>query len=246
MYDVTNELEAGVNAIGIWLGRGWFGRSARQWTAFGSLRALLQMTVEYADGTMKTIVSDGDWRMSRSPIVENDIYLGEIYDAQLEQRGWTESHFDDESWKSTAVTLPLEGDLYPQQLQTITDTLEPVEILPHEDGPIVDFDQNHTGWLLLDIDGAEQGDEIVLRHAEALDADGGLRTINLRSADATDTYVVGDSGTVTYEPRFTYHEYRYAQIERYPGELASEDIRSKGEDIILLKWFVRPKNVRDE
>ncbi len=228
-YDLGDELKTGTNAIGIWLGRGWFGRSARHWTAFGSPRALCQVTVEYEDGTTCELSTGGDWQTASSPVVENDIYDGERYDARLKQSGWTESGFDDAAWESAAVVDSPEGDLFPQQIEPIvaTETIEPVEIREHEDGPIIDFGQNHAGRLSIDIEGGEPGNEVILHHAEALDKDGELQTVDLRSADATDIYVIADGDADTYEPRFTYHGYRYAQITGYPGELLAEDVRSR-------------------
>jgi alpha-L-rhamnosidase len=244
-YDVGSLLGEGTNAVGIWLGRGWFARSARQWLAFGSPRARLELTVEYEDGTTTTVSTGPDWGTAPSPVVENDIYEGETYDARQEQSGWAEPGFDDSDWESATLATAPDGELAPQRTDPIrvTETLDPVEVLDHEDGPILDFGQNHTGWLSLDVSGADPGDEIVLQHAEALDEEGGLRTVDLRSADATDTYVVGEGGgrhgaddawgeggnggETTYEPRFTYHGYRYAQISGYPGELTADDVRSR-------------------
>ncbi|WP_436907727.1 family 78 glycoside hydrolase catalytic domain [Halosimplex marinum] len=227
-YEVGDHLSEGANAVGIWLGRGWFARSARQWLSFGSPRARLDLTVEYEDGTTTTVSTGPDWRTAPSPVVENDIYEGETYDARLERPGWARAGFDDADWEAAAVADPPAGTLAPQRTDPIrvTETLEPVEIRDHEDGPVIDFGQNHTGWLSIDVTGGDPGDEVVLRHAEALDESGGLRTVDLRSADATDTYVVGE-GDATYEPRFTYHGYRYAQVSGYPGELTADDVRSR-------------------
>ena len=232
--DVTDHLREGDNAVGIWLGRGWFARSARQWLGFGSPRARLELTVEYEDDTTDRLATGPDWTTAPSPVVDNDIYGGESYDARRERPGWAEPGFDDGDWESAAVAESPAGQLTPQRTDPIrvTETLDPVAIHEGEDGPIVDFGQNHTGWLALDIDGGQSGEEITLRHAEALDDEGELRTVDLRSADAADTYVLGEAAaegdeSVTYEPRFTYHGYRYAQIEGYPGELTAEDVRSR-------------------
>ncbi|WP_276255888.1 family 78 glycoside hydrolase catalytic domain [Halomontanus rarus] len=249
-YEVGDRLEEGRNAIGLWLGRGWFGKAARQWNAHGSPRALLSGTVEYEDGTTRELGTDESWEATASPIVANDIYDGESYDARLEREGWAEPGFggrsgscerdergssepdtDADDWESATVVDGPDGTLYPQQTRPIAvaESLEPVEILAHEDGPILDFGQNHTGWLEVTVRGGTRGDEITVRHAEALDENGGLRTVDLRTADATDRYVVGGSenGVETYEPRFTYHGYRYAQLEGYPGDLRAADVRSK-------------------
>jgi alpha-L-rhamnosidase len=228
-YDVTDSLGAGENALGIWLGRGWYGRNARDWTGFGSPRAILQLHVEYEDGTTRTVSTDSSWRAAPSPILENDLYDGEVYDAREEPDGWAEPGFDDADWEGTSVVEAPGGDLVPQRTPPIrvTETVEPVEITEREDGPIVDFGQNLVGWVELTVEGADAGDEIELKHAEVLLEDGSLSLVDLRTADARDTYVARGDDRETYEPRFTYHGFRYAQITGYPGDLEKDDLRAK-------------------
>jgi alpha-L-rhamnosidase len=228
-YDVTGLLRKGKNALGLWLGRGWFGRNARDWTGFGSPRALLQLNVEYEDGTTRSVSTDSSWRSEPSPILENDLYDGEVYDARKESDGWNEPGFDDSDWESTNVVEAPGGDLVPQRTPPIrvTETLKPIEVLNCNEGPIVDFGQNLVGWLELTVDDAEAGDEIELKHAEMLLNDGSLALEDLRSADATDTYVARGDDEENYEPRFTYHGFRYAQITGYPSELDPDNVCAK-------------------
>jgi alpha-L-rhamnosidase len=228
-HDVTDELRAGENALGVWLGRGWYTKGAALWTSLASPRARLQLDVEYADGRTRRLTSGADWRATDGPVRENDIYDGEVYDARAERTGWTEPGFDDSSWTPAAPVSAPDGRLYPQQAPPIrvVETLEPVDVGEHGEGFIVDFGQNHTGWLELAVEGADAGDEITIRYAEALDEDGGLATVDLRSADATDVYVARGDDRETYAPRFTYHGYRFARVTGYPGELTVDDVRSK-------------------
>ena len=243
-HDVGDLLREGDNAVGVWLGRGWFAKSTRQWSAGGSPRARLRLTVEYEDGTTREITTGGDWTADASPVVANDIYHGETYDARLEQDGWATPGFDDDDWDSAAVVDGPAGTLSPQRTEPIevTDTLEPVALVERDDGVVVDFGQNHAGWVAIDVTGdargaddegdtpagsGEPGDEVVLRHAEILDGDGDLETTDLRTAEATDTYVLRGEGAESYEPRFTYHGYRYVHVSDYPGELTADDVRSK-------------------
>lgn len=228
-YDIAEHLAAGENALGLWLGQGWFGRNARDWTGFGAPRAILQLEIEYADGTTRTISTDSTWRAAPSPLIENDLYDGEVYDARQERNGWAEPGFDDVDWDGASIVEAPGGDPVPQRTPPIRviETLEPEEILDREEGPILDFGQNLVGWVELTVDGAEAGDEIKLRHGEVLLDDGSLALEDLRSADATDTYVAKGEDTETYEPRFTYHGFRYAQVVGYPGELDPEDVRAE-------------------
>ncbi len=231
-HDLTDHLSAGENALGLWLGRGWFGKAARQWSAFGSPRAMLRLTVEYEDGTTRTVTTGDEWAVGPSPVVANDIYAGETYDARREQAGWSEAGFNGE-WDAATVLAGPDGKVVPQRTPPIraTESVAPVAVHDHPEGPIVDFGQNLAGWVELRIEGAERGDEITIRHAEALTDDGGLATDDLRSAAATDTYVAGGAsngeGEERYSPRFTYHGFRYAQVSGYPGELDAGDATAK-------------------
>jgi alpha-L-rhamnosidase len=105
-------------------------------------------------------------------------------------------------------------------------TIEPESISDGEDGPVADFGQNLTGWVELDVSNASAGDEITIRHAEELHEDGSLALVDLRAADATDTYVASGEETGPYQPRFTYHGFRYAQVTGYPGDLGADDLRA--------------------
>ena len=230
-HDVGDVLQGGENALGLWLGRGWFSKTVSNWDSYGAPRALLQVNVTYTDGTSDSIVTDADWRLGRSPIIENDIYDGETYDARLEASGWAQAGFDDGDWKRAKESAPPADDVKrrPQRMQPIqvNEELAPVDVWTHDGDYVVDFGQNHTGWLELSIRGANEGDQITLKHAEILTDGGDIDTANLRDADATDTYVATGADVETYEPRFTYHGYRYAKILGYPGELSADDVVSK-------------------
>jgi len=99
-YDVTDYLKQGRNAIGIMLGRG------RYIKAYGYdevLKAILQLRVELADGRVVEVVTDESWRAADGPIVEDDVYNGEVYDATREFEGWDQPGFDDSGWSPVAV-----------------------------------------------------------------------------------------------------------------------------------------------
>lgn len=233
-YDVTNHIRRGENAAGIWLGKGWFSKdtpSFMNWSSHGPPRALVELDVTYSDGTTKTITTDNSWMTAPSPILENDVYDGETYDARRERDGWATSGFDDSSWEDVDE-LPAPGDDYilqPQRTQPIeiADEIEPVSVKPHDGGYVIDFGQNHAGWVEIKIRGASTGDEIVLKHAEVRDENGDLVMEDLRGADGTDRYVARGDNVETYEPRFTYHGYRYLEVRGYPGELTADDVTAK-------------------
>ena len=224
-HDVTEHLERGPNALGLWLGRGWFGKPVRQWPGVGSPRALLRLVVEYADGRTETWTTDESWDWAPSPVMENDVYHGETYDAQREQPGWASPGFDGD-WDAAAERTAPGGELVPQHVEPVRETerVAAVAVHDHPDGPIVDVGQNLAGWVELRVRGADRGDEVVLKHAEALNDDGSLQTVDLRTAEATDVYVARGDDVETYAPRFTYHGFRYVQVEGYPGDLDPADV----------------------
>ena len=221
-FDITDRLRSGRNAFGVVLGNGWWhGRIGGENGQPGrdSLRLILQLDVDYADGTTERFVSDPTWRCHVSPITADDIYDGESYDATLELPGWDAPGFPDRDWaRAESVDVPM-NLLVPQA----KDTIQPIQDLPAVNVTeptkgvfIFDFGQNLTGWVRLSV-GGKAGQKITLRHGEELNPDGSLYTVNLRSARATDTYTLKGGGTETWEPRFTYHGFRYAEVTGWPG-----------------------------
>ncbi len=228
-YDVTDMLQKN-NAIGAVLGDGWY-RGNIGWQDqdgyYGQkLALLLQLKIDYTDGTSETIVSSPGWKVSNGPILESDIYNGEIYDARLEMDGWKTTGFDDSNWQNAgAINHTKETLIAPQgvpvkAIQEIT----PVELITTPKGEVVfDMGQNMVGWVRMKVDG-EKGDTVKLKFAEVLDKEGNFYTANLRSAKATDTYIMNGEGTEVYEPKFTFHGFRYVQLINYPGTPKPEDI----------------------
>ena len=110
-HDVTDQLQAGENVIGLVLGDGWYcGRIAdndRQ--LYGRQpQFLLELMLETAAGRMSRVVSDSSWRVAVGPLLENDLIMGEDYDARLEWPGWSRAGFDDAAWQ--AAPLAAAGD----------------------------------------------------------------------------------------------------------------------------------------
>ncbi|MCS6859527.1 MAG: glycoside hydrolase family 78 protein [Abditibacteriales bacterium] len=230
-YDVTNLLKQGENCVGAILGQGWWRQSPR---------LLLQLNITLADGSQTSVVSDEHWRWAPSPIVENSLYDGETYDATREQRGWNVAGFDDSAWQPVSVVEMRGVALSAQMIQPIrvVETLTPQKITEPKPGVYVfDFGQNFSGWCQLKVTG-QRGTKVTLKHAEVLFPDGTVNQQNLRSAKATDTYILrGDALTPTssplqgreevYEPRFTYHGFRYVQVEGFPGVPTPDSLRGR-------------------
>lgn len=228
-YEVGGHLSVGTNAIALWLGRGFFSKSALIWTGYGSPRALVQLNIEFADGSTREVISDGSWRGDHSPVVANDVFDGEQYDARLEQPGWANQGFHETSWEPVTLMEQPGGDLVPQRCEhvQVTERFKPRSLDHRDDGVIVDFGQNLTGWVELTIRNASLGSKIRIEHAEILDETGELSTVDLADANATDLYIANGSSAATYEPRFTYHGFQFARISGHPGELDPGDIVAK-------------------
>jgi alpha-L-rhamnosidase len=229
-FDVTALLREGRNAIGAMLGDGWFrgriGFGGGRRSLYGERLALLaQLEITYADGSSEHIVSDQGWRAAHGPILASDIYDGETYDARLELTGWSEPGFADSGW---AAVRPVEWDFATLVAPSgppvrRIETVAPVSITQSPSGrTILDFGQNLVGRLRLRVQGPA-GQTITLRHAEVLE-NGELCTRPLRVAKATDQYTFKGVGTETWEPRFTFHGFRYAEVTGWPGDLKPGDI----------------------
>lgn len=210
-YDVTDHLKKGRNAVGAVLGKGWFKEPPRM---------ILQLNIEFTDGSKTSVFTNSDWKRSGSPIREDSLYHGETYDARLEQPGWDKPGFDDSDWQvvnaAPSPTSLLSGHVI--QPITVTETIKPETVSSPKEGVwVYDFGQNFSGWCRLKVSGSA-GTEVRLRHAELLYPDGTINSENLRSARATDRYILKGEGTEVWEPRFTYHGFRYVQVEGFPGE----------------------------
>lgn len=230
--DVTEKLVQGDNVLGLHVGDGWYGSyiSPNGRFSFGPepLRAMGQLEIRYADGRHQTIATDDQWLISPSPITQATIYGGEHYDARLEQRGWSTAFFRPNStWEKVAATDPARGTLVAAIAPPIRrkDWLKPRAVSALANGAsVVDFGQNFTGWARLRVRGPS-GLTVKMRYAELLNADGSVDQTNLRQAEATDVYTLrGDPSGEVYEPRFTYHGFRYVQVEGLGARLSPDAI----------------------
>jgi alpha-L-rhamnosidase len=223
-FDVTKDLKKGANAAGIMLGNGRFYAPRLQvptaTVSYGFPKLLFELKVEYVDGATEAIVSDSAWTVTTNgPIRANNEYDGEKYDARMDLEGWNRPGFNDSKWQRAQVVAAPGGMLAAQMIEPIrvTQTLQPVAVTEIKPGVyIFDFGQNLAGWCRLRVHGPA-GSEVTLRHAETLKPDGALYLDNIRSAKVTDTYILKGKGREVYEPRFTYHGFRYVEVTGYPG-----------------------------
>ncbi|TDD06270.1 alpha-L-rhamnosidase [Nonomuraea deserti] len=230
-HDVTGLLREGANAIGATLADGWYrgrvGFGGGKSDIYGERTALIaRLEIAYIDGTTDVIVTDDEWRCASGPVTEAGLYDGEKHDARRHPAGWSEPGFDDSSW------LPADALSHdPALLVAPTgppvrriQTLSPTEVLTGPNGEtLVDFGQNLVGRLRIRVQGPA-GHTVTLRHAEVLE-NGALAVRPLRAAAAEDRYTLrGDAEPETFEPRFTTHGFRYAQIDGWPGAFDPADV----------------------
>ncbi len=228
-YDVTAMLQ-GKNSLGAILGDGWY-RGTIGWSSqsgyYGTKLALLaQLQINYTDGTSEIIGSDKSWKVSTGPILESGIYDGEMYDARLEIPGWDKIGFDDSKWKNAVILSQSKDILVAPQGVPVRAIMEkkPIKILTTPKGETVfDMGQNMVGWVRLKVQG-NKGDKVILKFAEVLDKEGNFYTENLRSAKATDTYILKGNGEEVFEPHFTFHGFRFVKLEGFPGTPGLDNI----------------------
>ncbi|NOY76684.1 MAG: family 78 glycoside hydrolase catalytic domain [Calditrichaeota bacterium] len=230
-YDVTDLLRKGENAAGAVLGNMWWssglGWQKKGFYSHGPLRFLMQLVVDYKDGHRDTVVTDESWKTLDSPITQNSLYNGETFDARLDQPGWDRPGFKETGWEPVILPDAGQARLVAQQGPPIRRTQEivPVKIASPDSGVYVfDMGQNFAGRARLKVKGPA-GTKVVMKFAELLKKDGTVRTDNLRSAQATDTYILrGEKSGEVWEPKFTYHGYRYVQVTGYPGVPTEEAV----------------------
>ena len=241
-YDVTAMLRRGANTIGVMLGNGWynplplrlFGRfNLREVQQTGRPCVKAQLLIRYTDGGTETMATNDLWQTAPGPVLRNNVYLGEHYDARLEK-----SFHAGESWKNAVVTAGPGGRLTAQMQPPIrvTKVLRPVRITePGKDTFLVDMGQNFAGVARLKVRGPA-GTKISLRYGEDTLSNGALNYLTTvagqikaiwqlsggpgapQTAWQQDVYTLKGGGLESWNPRFTFHGFRYVEITGWPGK----------------------------
>jgi alpha-L-rhamnosidase len=257
-YDVTSQLKRGANALGALLGDGWYcgyyawGQKS-QWYGKDP-RLMVQLEVEYEDGSSDRIVTDESWKCAYGPWREGDLIMGAAYDARRELAGWDEPGLDDSNWRSAAVSstgVPPVSDEHGRDTHATAkigaypgDPVRTQEELPaksvNEPVPgmyVFDLGQNMVGWARFRLSGLTNGQTLRFRYSEMLNDDGTPYTVALRGARVTDHYTARGTGEEIWEPIFTSHGFRYVEItgltrkpelETVTGIVANADMTRTG------------------
>jgi alpha-L-rhamnosidase len=224
-FDVTANITKGENVVATVLGNGRFFTMRQDYkpqkiNTFGYPKMLLQLEIEYKDGSKSIVASDETWKLNvDGPIRSNNEYDGEEYDATKEMPGWNATGFNENNWISPELVSPPPGKVVAQMTPPIkvSKTWIPRAMTTLADGRLIlDMGQNFSGWIKFKLHGGA-GRKITLRFAESLQSNGELYVANLRDAKVTDVYTMKGGSIEEWEPSFIYHGFRYVEVTNCPG-----------------------------
>lgn len=232
-YDIQGDLVAGTNSIGVELADGWWSGGLSYDTRvpaqhYGSAPALIaEIHITYRSGEEVVVATDGTWYESPGEIQYADLLMGELHDFTCATDGWLAPEYrETPAWEPVVVvdaskSVLSASDRVPVRVVRM---LEPVDTRLHNGKLIVDFGQNFAGRVRLRLRSLARGSTITIRHGEVLDGDGNLYTKNLRSAEATDIAIASGADEEEFEPRFTFHGFRYIEVHGLTQPLAPGDL----------------------
>lgn len=227
-FDVTNHLQKGDNALGVYVGEGWWagrlGWSSERHHWGDKLGVIALLHITYTDGSEETISSDKSWKYcTDGPVTRSEIYNGEDFDARQIEKSWSSPGKSSLAWKDVSVSDFDASILRSPDGPPIRriEEIKPIDILTSPSGKtILDLGQNLVGWLKVKVNGPA-GHVIKLVHTEVLEH-GEVATRPLRAATATD-HITLSGEEIIWEPRFTFHGFRYVEVTNWPDEKIAED-----------------------
>ncbi|WP_397364554.1 alpha-L-rhamnosidase [Olleya sp. R77988] len=227
-YDITEALKSGKNAFGIIMGNGFYGQNiswkrdpeSNKDLAYGPPTVKLLVKLKYDDGSEADFYTDETWKEATGPIVFNNIYGGDTYDANYELGNWTNVDYEDATWGNAKVTAPKLKKISAQQIPPIKKLkeLEPQKVFKGTDGEwIVDFGQNIAGWVKINVQ-EKKNQLIEIITTEALLTNGkdifkGSTGGGANGMPQIYKYICKGDGIESWEPKFSYHGFRYAKIK---------------------------------
>lgn len=238
-YDVTKQIQKGANAVGVILGSGRYNKAKGTWGDTLAFKGKLVIT--YVDGRKEYVVSDTSWTCyGNGPVRNDDMFMGEYYDANYEVDGWTEIGFAENAWykilwNNAQVYEDVQGNLsasYSEPVRCVQEIAPVCVTEPIQDIYVYDFGQNINGVCRIKVTG-QKGQVITLRYAETLNEEtmscrddeiGTIWTQNLYMADNTDYYVLKGNDEEIFVPSLVSRGFRYVQISGAREALPSENV----------------------
>ena len=233
-YDVTTLLNQGANAFGIHLGNGWYNPYKKWWNEyrmqwFGSKKTIARIRITFTDGTTQTITTNEKWLWAPGPVKYNCVYDGEVYDANLDHKGWTSIGYDDSEWEHVSVYNKSEARLVSHQMPAIkvNECFKPTEVKSQVAGmKVYDMGQNFSGWVRITARG-RKNTIMKIRFAEDINTDGTIDITSNEYAKATTEYIMKGDTFEIYEPHFTYFGFKYVEITSINGPLDIIDVEGR-------------------
>lgn len=233
-YDITELLREGENAVGAVLANGWWagriGHYGESCQYGDTLALLLQIRIEYEDGTEEIIGSDESFYSSEGPWRYAEIGIGEKYDRNYEKEGWMLPGYDGSGWRPAVVQEYGFGNLTGQNaphIQVLETIEDPEEYLSPKGEKILDFGQAMAGNAVIALKG-EPGAAVTLKYFETTDKDGNYWfELEGQNSQQTDVFVLDESGEGVYDPWFTYHGFRYIWISSDKGDVEVRSARAR-------------------
>ncbi len=238
-YNITKQVKKGGNAIGVMLGNGFYyvppvkDRYRKLKVAYGYPKMICRVLVEYADGTSENVISNQNWKTDKSPVTFSSIYGGEDYNANLEQKGWNVSGFNDGNWKSSLIVDGPKLNAQKEEPVKIFDNFSAKNITSTINGEwVYDLGQNSSAIIELKVRG-KKGDTIKITPAELIKEDGSVTQKNI-GGPSYFSYILKGDGLETWRPKFFYTGFRYLQVKggvptgkgNTSGKAVIEDLRA--------------------
>ena len=228
-YDVTSQITSGANALGGYLAPGWYSGRIASFGAnkYGTTPSLItQLRVDYSDGSSDWVKSDNTWKTTAGPIKSSDLLDGEAFDANAVPTGWDHAGYNATSWSAPAIQPTATSKLTPQLDEPVRELMQKpaqskTEVVAGKH--VYDLKQNMVGIARLRLTGVA-GQTVTIRYGEEVNRDGSLYVENLRSAKVTDYYTFKTTGVEVFEPKFTYHGFRYVEVSGVTTVPALTDI----------------------
>lgn len=241
-YDITQQLNQRKNAIGIIVGNGFYGQDiswksdpeSEKDLSYGIPTARLLIKLTYTDGSEGTFVSDESWKNTTGPIVFDNIYGGDTYDARYEINGWNTLGYKDTEWSKVKIVTPKLNKISSQEMPPIRRLQEiaPQRVFksPVTNKWIVDFGQNIAGWVQITVN-EKEGQEIEIITTEALTQSGdnihrGSTGGSANGMGQLLRYICKGGGPETWEPKFSYHGFRYAEVSGFSTKPDAKSIKA--------------------